>query len=568
MCLFYETQNDLVDALIPYCLSGLQNNECCVFVAAEPLDAVTAKQIMIEADPVFADCFKTGQMQIFSYSDWYLRGGKLDLERVTAAWLDSLRAAVGQGYEGLRVAGDTSWVTSEYRRSLLDYERRLVEAVAGRKLIVLCLYPLDRCDALEVVETAGCHRAVLAKRDGKWRLFENVDLEMTRRAVAEYEKIAEKLTRVNRQLEKEIAERRQAEEHFATAFRASPNPLAIIAVKDRRYLDVNEAWTRTLGYPRHSVVGRTVDELNVWLKPTPQELIEMIKQDGRIRNQELRVRTQNGEERIWLCSAEYVHFNGERCLMCASIDITEKRRWERQMARYDRLDLVGRMAASVAHEVRNPMSSARGFVQILQEKQECAGYKDQFQLVIEELDRANSIISEFLSLARDRVINLTKLSINNAVRVLLPLIEADAMKENKTVIARLTPVPELLLDERELRQLILNLARNGLEAMGAGGTLTIETYQDGDDVVLAVRDEGHGITPEVLEELGTPFFTTKQNGTGLGLAVCHSIAAKHNAVITVQTGPQGTVFYTRFSRRKSRRSRQLYPVETDVCWIG
>src|SRR5690554_1363714 len=114
MCLFYETQNDLVDALIPYYLSGLQNNECCIFVAAEPLDAMSAKQTMIEADPAFADGFQTGQMQIFSYSDWYLKDGTLDSQRVTAAWLDSLRTALKQGYEGLRVAGDTSWVTNEY----------------------------------------------------------------------------------------------------------------------------------------------------------------------------------------------------------------------------------------------------------------------------------------------------------------------------------------------------------------------------------------------------------------------------------------------------------------------
>src|SRR5690606_28274430 len=101
---------------------------------------------------------------------------------------------------------DTSWVADELRGSLLDYERRLAEAVAGGKLIVLCLYPLDRCDAQEAVEIAGCHRAALIKRGGQWRLIESVDLKMARTAAAEYEKIAEKLTRVNRQLEKEIAE--------------------------------------------------------------------------------------------------------------------------------------------------------------------------------------------------------------------------------------------------------------------------------------------------------------------------------------------------------------------------
>jgi signal transduction histidine kinase len=117
---------------------------------------------------------------------------------------------------------------------------------------------------------------------------------------------------------------------------------------------------------------------------------------------------------------------------------------------------------------------------------------------------------------------------------------------DKHVVFNLGVVQELLLDEKEIRQLILNLVRNGLEAMPVGKKLTISTYMEKGEVVLAVQDEGGGIGSEMLDKLGTPFFTTKEYGTGLGLAVCYSIAARHNAWIEVDTGPGGTTFYVRF----------------------
>ena len=97
----------------------------------------------------------------------------------------------------------------------------------------------------------------------------------------------------------------------------------------------------------------------------------------------------------------------------------------------------------------------------------------------------------------------------------------------------------------------MNLYRNGLEAMSPGKVLTISTYMEDENyVVLAVRDQGEGIKPEILEKLGTPFFTTKDNGTGLGLGVCYAIAARHHAKIEIQTGPEGTTFFVKFNNEK------------------
>lgn len=227
-------------------------------------------------------------------------------------------------------------------------------------------------------------------------------------------------------------------------------------------------------------------------------------------------------------------------------DMTERKQLEQEMARLERLNLIGEMAAGIGHEIRNPMTVVRGFLQLLADKKEYAQDNGYFALMIEELDRANSIITEFLSLAKNKAVDLKTQNLNNIIETLSPLIQASGMQTDNYIIMKLEHIPDLLMNEKEIRQLVLNLVRNGLEAMQPGGNLTVRTFTESKEIVLAVEDEGLGIEPDVLEKMGTPFFTTKENGTGLGLAVCYSIAARHNATIKVMNSPNGTTFFVRF----------------------
>ena len=231
-------------------------------------------------------------------------------------------------------------------------------------------------------------------------------------------------------------------------------------------------------------------------------------------------------------------------------EIDRREVMEKEMARLDRLNLIGEMAAGIGHEIRNPMTTVRGFLQLMEGKDRYAQDREFLELMICELDRANSIITEYLSLAKNKVMALKEHNLNSIVENLFPLIQADAMVTEKNIIRDLGEIPTLLLDEKEIRQLILNLVRNGFEAMSPGARLIIKTFTDGEEVVLAVQDEGKGIELDVLDKIGTPFFTTKDTGTGLGLAVCYSIAARHKAIINVETAPTGTTFYVKFKISK------------------
>lgn len=227
-------------------------------------------------------------------------------------------------------------------------------------------------------------------------------------------------------------------------------------------------------------------------------------------------------------------------------DITERKKLEKQMTRLDRLNIIGEIAAGIGHEIRNPMTSVRGFLQILKEKEQYLADSDYFDLMIEEIDRANSIITEFLSLAKNKKVKLELCSLGKIAEALFPLIKAEATIQEKHVEMEFEEIPDLYLDKSEIRQLLLNLVRNGLEAMESGKTLKLSIYLNKGEVVLSVQDQGKGINPEVLDQMGTPFLTTKDTGTGLGLAVCYSIAARHNATIEVKTGSSGTTFFVRF----------------------
>ncbi len=219
-----------------------------------------------------------------------------------------------------------------------------------------------------------------------------------------------------------------------------------------------------------------------------------------------------------------------------------------RLARLDRLNIIGEMAASIGHEVRNPMTTVRGFLQFLGNKQVFEDYKSQFELMITELDRANSIITEFLSLAKNKAMNFRNSNLNAIIREVAPLLEADALRHNCQIAMELNDIPVISLDESSIRQLILNIVRNGIEAMPQGGKITITTCSHSSQVILSFADEGAGISREVIDKLGTPFFTTKENGVGLGLAVCYRIVQRHNAVMSVESQPeQGTNFTIAFA---------------------
>ena len=350
----------------------------------------------------------------------------------------------------------------------------------------------------------------------------------------------------HKQTEKDL---RLLEERFSKTFHASPNPMTITLLDNGEIVDVNDAFLQVIGRTKASISGMKISESGFWTNPGEcEELYMQINEDKGILNKEITFKMKSGEPRYGLFTAEIITVNGAQCVYAIVNDITERKKFDIEMARMDRLNLVGEMAATIAHEIRNPMTSILGFTEILKNETPETSNSIYFDYIIEELHHANAIVEEFLFLARSKPMILKRQKLNDILKAISHLIQASAVNGNKEVVFDLNEVADLLLDEKEIRQLVLNLVNNGLEAMEPGGKITVRTFMDNNDVVLTVKDQGSGIASDVLGKIGLPFFTTKEKGTGLGLAVCYSIAARHNAEIKIKTSPKGTTFFIIFKQ--------------------
>jgi len=353
-------------------------------------------------------------------------------------------------------------------------------------------------------------------------------------------------------LKEEIASREKAEAQLRVLSSAvEQNPVMVVIADTRgRIQYVNSSFTSIVGYSLEDVAGEEIVKILVDRDKNPEQLSGIIKTGGEWKG-EITGLKKNGEyyyANTYLSSLKDSAGRITHVLGIAE-DITGEKQMEKDIAKLDRLNLVGEMAAGIGHEIRNPMTTVRGFLQLLGGKEDCQQYRGYYDLMIEELDRANSIITEYLAMAKDRPVNLKMQNLTNLVKAMIPLLNADALNSEKSIEVDLQTVPDLLLDEKEIRQLLLNLARNGLQAMQPKGRLTIRTFLNSDaETVLAVSDQGCGIAPEVLDKIGTPFFTTKDQGTGLGLAVCYSVAARHKAALKIETGSEGTTFSVVFEQ--------------------
>jgi two-component system sensor histidine kinase HydH len=225
-------------------------------------------------------------------------------------------------------------------------------------------------------------------------------------------------------------------------------------------------------------------------------------------------------------------------------DIDEKLEREKAL-------LLEKMAPVLAHEIRNPLGSIKGAAQVLRSEAESEEQRNLLDVITEEVNRLNRVVSQFLDYARPYAPDLKPQAINAVIEKVVAVIEANNLSSRIDIELELHPhLPPVSVDQEQLHQVILNIAINAIEAMPDGGTLTIRTSRirsdAGDAVGISIRDTGPGISREKLKQIFTPFFTTKERGVGLGLAVCRRIIRNHGGRIRVKSIPgQGTIFYIR-----------------------
>ena len=432
-CLFYETKEDLLDTLISYCKSGLESEEYCLWIVAEPLTIEEARDALKDEVPDLDQHLADSRLELASARDWFLQGGTFDGKRLTDAWYEKLARVSARGYPGMRVTGDTTWLINKDWSHFCDYEDGLNEVIGNQRLAVLCTYPLAGCGAPQILDVVRTHQFVLARRYGSWDVVETAALK---RAKAEIQGL-------NQELE-------------------------------------------------HRVIERTTQ------------------------------------------------------LMQASEALREA---QADLAHINRVTAMGQLAASITHEVNQPLAAmvnnAECLFKLARSLTTWKRAEQSASLVVKDGLRAAEIIGRIRALIKKAPPRKDGLGINEAIVEVIALTHSEAVKNGVSVRTQLAEgLPLIRGDRVQLQQVILNLILNAVQAMSGvserSRELVISTGQDASGAVLVtVQDSGPGLNPESVDSVFDAFYTTKpqrhghgtlnlpfgrrsSRGTDMGLSNCRS----------------------------------------------
>jgi two-component system cell cycle sensor histidine kinase/response regulator CckA len=365
---------------------------------------------------------------------------------------------------------------------------------------------------------------------------------------------------------------RKSEERFSKAFRNNPLAITISTQADGRYLDVNDAFLKLLGYQRQDVIGHTAAELRFWGEPLDRmEMLRQLKEEEQVAKHHTRYRTANGEIREAEVWAESIELDGQPCVLGITSDVTEIRQLEAQFRQAQKMEAVGRLAAGIAHDFNNIVSIIVGYsdlsLGLIGPENPINRYLSVTKKVAE---RAALLTQQLLAFSRKQVVFPKILDLNaivhNATNMFLRLVGEDIEIEFRPT----TPLGTIKADPGQIEQVLMNLVVNARDAMPTGGKIILETGEAeldedyvsrhpgshaGQQIVLVVSDTGCGMDEIIKSQIFEPFYTTKAvgQGTGLGLSTVYGIVKQSEGYILVYSEPgQGTTFKIYFPKLREK----------------
>jgi C4-dicarboxylate-specific signal transduction histidine kinase len=440
--LFHETEQDLIDACLPYLRAGLENRELCMWVIADPLTEEEVRYCLKHTIPRFDDYFESRSIEIVRGREWYMRGDELDLERVTRAWKQKTDRALNGGYAGFRLSADTAWLDKRDWKEFCEYEKEVNESIGNTPMLALCSYPLPGTAAAEILDVACTHQFAIARRNKKWELMESSELKQSKAEIL----------KLNNDLERRVMER------------------------TRQLTTVNEELRRQMG-ERH-----------------------------------------RAEEALRTAQAELAHVT--------------------------RVTAMGELAASIAHEVTQPLTG------IVTNGNACLHWlagappniekaRTAVERIIRDSDRASEVIHDIRARAQKAPPRQEPVDLNDLISRTLTFVSSEMTRNQIELQTELAvDLPSVLGDRVQLQQVLLNLMMNAIEAMSSitnrARVLTIRSGRRQALAIVAVevRDSGIGLDPQRADRLFDAFFTTKPQGMGMGLSICRTIISAHGGSLS------------------------------------
>ena len=585
-CLFYETQADLLETLVYYCKAGLESQEFCLWVVAEPLTEEDARGALKRAVPDFGRYLDDHSIEIVAARDWYLQDGTFDLMRVISGWNEKLARASARGYAGVRVTGDTAWLERKDWKDFCEYEDSLNHSIANQRLAVLCTYPLAACGASEILDVVRTHQFAIAKRRGSWDVIETAGHKQAKDEIKRLNEELEQrviertsqLTAVNEELRKEVLERQRAEEALrrSEAYLAEGQTLTHTGswawnVASKEMVHASAELRRLYGFDPEGGMPSWQERLQR-IHPEDRDkfssTVETAIREKKSYEVEVRVVQAGGEIRcirgvghpVFNPSGDLVEFVG------TTIDVTERRRAdaERERLRQTQADLayvtrvttMGELTASLAHEIKQPISAAVTNAKTClrwlgRDDPDVAEAREAASRLVKDVTRAADIISNISLLFKKDALQRELVDVNELIQEMIVLLRSEASRYSILIRSELaSDLPKINADRVQLQQVFMNLMLNGIEAMkdmNGGDELTIRS-QAGDDgqLLISISDTGVGLPTEQSDQIFDTFFTTKPQGTGMGLPISRSIIESHGGRLsaTPHSGRGATFQFT------------------------
>ncbi|MFC5649128.1 PAS domain S-box protein [Paenibacillus solisilvae] len=362
---------------------------------------------------------------------------------------------------------------------------------------------------------------------------------------------------------KAVFELEQRECEYRRVLKLSPEP--IVLHRDYIITFVNDMALKLFNAEsEEDIVGRTVFEFSCpgYHDALLERINRVTETDGFMEFASLELQRLDGTKLDVEVSSIYIHKHiGIPVIQTVIRDMTERRKSENLIRRAEKLSIVGELAAGIAHEIRNPLTALKGFLQLLKSKE--TSYVD---IMLVEIERINQIVNEFMCMAKPHTDRFVEMDLKEIIDNVIFMLQPQALLYNVQMNFEMDAKDSRIICEpNQLKQVFINLIKNSIEAMPSGGNITV-LMDDSDTSALqiVIRDEGPGISEDQIPYLGKPFYTTKEKGTGLGLMVCFKIIEAHHGYMSIQSElGKGTTMVIRLPRTATNQILE----ETSCCHV-
>ncbi|WP_334076000.1 ATP-binding protein [Paenibacillus sp. A14] len=335
-------------------------------------------------------------------------------------------------------------------------------------------------------------------------------------------------------LKQKSEENRLMKEHLESIINQTADAIHVIDLEGR-VLRVNSAFEELFGWTSEEIIGTKPEFISPILLSEGESSRETRRGKPFVLTETVRLRKDGSEVHVSISESPIYDEHG-RIIAYISItrDMTEHNKMEELLRRSEKLTTVGQLAAGVAHEIRNPLTTLRGFLQMQQRTKSINQLHTD--IMLSELDRINLIVSEFLILAKPQAVQFEVRDVRFTLGDVISLLDSEAHLHNIEFHPHFSASPVLVhCEENQLKQVFINILKNAMEAMPGGGAIRLQLAEESGAAVIRVTDEGEGISKERLEKLGEPFYTNKEKGTGLGLMVTQRIIEGHKGTMRIES---------------------------------